>query len=447
MKLPNTSVPPLATPTVAKVAKRRAAPKKAAAETKVAAAVAAATSAAPASASSFVAVSSAAYGKQALPLLGGLTAKAFMQTYWQKKPLLIKQAAPQYIDRFPLDDLFELAGDDDVESRLVTQRRGKWHLSRGPLDEDVRDALGPKDWSLLVQGVNLYDDDADALLREFRFIPEARLDDLMISYAVDGGGVGPHFDSYDVFLLQTQGQRRWRISDQRDLTLDEDQPLKILKNFVPTQEWVLEPGDMLYLPPHIAHEGVALGDCITCSIGFRAPTEREITAQFLHAMAEKMERDTGEDRRYQDPDQPAVTRSAALPEGLINTTQRLADAVQWGRTDIVQFLGGYLTEPKAHVFFDSPFRTMKRDTFFKRMLARGLHLDNRTRMLHDKRALFINGESIAHDAQGGREEQELLKKLADQRSVTSKEVVTLAHHSAIVSLWYEWYLAGWIHVA
>jgi len=343
-----------------------------------------------------------------------------------------------------MDDLFELAADDDVESRLVTQRRGRWALTRGPLDAEVRNTLDTKDWSLLVQGVNLYDDDADALLREFRFIPAARLDDLMISYAVDGGGVGPHFDSYDVFLLQTHGRRRWRISDQRDLSLDANQPMKILKNFTPTEEWVLEPGDMLYLPPHIAHEGVALGDCITCSIGFRAPTERELTAQFLHAMAEKMERDTGEDRRYQDPDQPAVTRSAAVPDGLTQTTQRLVDAMQWGRSDIVQFLGSYLTEPKAHVFFDSPLRTWKRDTFVKRLLARGLHLDSRTRMLHDRREVFINGESIVHDDHA---ERELLKKLADERCLEGKEVVTLAHHSAIVSLWYEWYLAGWIHVA
>ena len=144
-------------------------------------------------------------------------------------------------------------------------------------------------WTLLVQGVDLYDDRARALLDRFRFVPDARLDDLMISYATDGGGVGPHFDSYDVFLLQVKGKRRWRISAQKDLTLQAGLPLKVLQNFEPEEEWLLEPGDMLYLPPHIAHDGVAEGECMTCSIGFRAPSAGELTAQFLYHLAERGE--------------------------------------------------------------------------------------------------------------------------------------------------------------
>ena len=145
-------------------------------------------------------------------------------------------------------------------------------------------AVTRKAWTLLVQA-DLHVDAARALLDRFRFIPDARLDDLMISYATDGGGVGPHFDSYDVFLLQVEGRRRWRVGAQKDLSLQPDVPLKILENFEPSDEWVLEPGDMLYLPPHIAHDGVAEGECMTCSIGFRAPSAGELGAQFLYYLA------------------------------------------------------------------------------------------------------------------------------------------------------------------
>ena len=144
-----------------------------------------------------------------------------------------------------------------------------------------------REWTLLVQGVNLHDDRAHALMNRFRFIPDARLDDLMISYATDGGGVGAHFDSYDVFLLQVHGKRRWRIGAQRDLSLKPGLPLKVLQHFDAEEEWVLEPGDMLYLPPHIAHDGVAEGECMTASIGFRAPSTQELTGQFLYHLAER----------------------------------------------------------------------------------------------------------------------------------------------------------------
>ncbi len=381
--------------------------------------------------------------QQPIALLGGISPSEFMATYWQKKPLLIRQAAPEYVDRFPVDDLFELAESDDVESRLVRQHRGHWKMMRGPIDPEVRPTLGKKHWSLLVQGVNLHDDDAASLLGRFRFIPDARLDDLMVSYAVDGGGVGPHFDSYDVFLLQTHGRRRWRISQQRDLTLDPTQPMKILSHFEAEQEWILEPGDMLYLPPHVAHDGVALGECITCSIGFRAPGERELTAQFLHAMAERIEReDDQRERRYKDPDQEAVAHPAALPARLVDATQRLIDAVKWRPSDISSFLASYLTEPKATVFFDPPYRPIKRDVFVKRMMARGLRLDGRTQMLYDARQVFINGEPIDFD---GTMMRKTLCRLADQRAIDTQQVVTLANDSPIVDLWYEWYLAGWIH--
>ena len=205
-----------------------------------------------------------------LPLLGNITPAQFLRDYWHKKPLLIRQAVPGFKPLLPFEKLAELATRDYVESRLVTLEAGQWDLQHGPLHK-----LPPrsqKEWTMLVQGINLQDDRADELLRQFRFVPDARLDDLMVSFATDGGGVGPHFDSYDVFLLQAEGQRKWRISAQKNLSLIEGLPLKILSKFKATEEFILEPGDMLYLPPHYAHDGIAIGDCQTYSIGFRSPS-------------------------------------------------------------------------------------------------------------------------------------------------------------------------------
>src|SRR4051812_23589815 len=199
-----------------------------------------------------------------LPLLGDITPAQFLAEYWHKKPLLIRQAIPGFKPLLKFEALAALAAKDHVESRLITHFDGSWDMQNGPLS--TFPSREQKQWTMLVQGANLYDAGADALLRQFRFIPDARLDDLMISYATDGGGVGPHFDSYDVFLLQAHGRRRWRIGAQKDLSLAEGMPLKILRDFRPEQEFVLEPGDMLYLPPHYAHDGAALGECMTCSI-------------------------------------------------------------------------------------------------------------------------------------------------------------------------------------
>lgn len=191
-----------------------------------------------------------------------------MRTHWQKKPLLIRQAlSPDEMRalHFPLspERVLALAARHDVESRLIAQSRGRWSFNHGPFDERPLPSRKTRNWSVLVQGANLVEPAVEALMQRFRFIPDARLDDVMISFATDGGGVGPHFDSYDVFLLQAHGKRRWRISAQEDLTLIPDLPLKILANFRPEEEFVLEPGDMLYLPPHYAHDGVAEGDCMT----------------------------------------------------------------------------------------------------------------------------------------------------------------------------------------
>ncbi len=206
-----------------------------------------------------------------LTLLGGLSPRQFMRRHWHKAPLVVRQAMPGLAPLLTRSELFELASRDEVESRLIARKGDGWRMRRGPLARRALPPLGRAGWTVLVQGVDLHSQAVHELLQQFRFVPDARVDDLMISYASDGGGVGPHFDSYDVFLLQVEGRRRWQIGRLTDPELLPDLPLKVLSRFEPEEEYLLEPGDMLYLPPRWAHDGVAVGECMTCSIGFRAP--------------------------------------------------------------------------------------------------------------------------------------------------------------------------------
>ncbi|AOK29326.1 MULTISPECIES: cupin domain-containing protein [Burkholderia] len=377
------------------------------------------------------------------PLLGNLTAAQFMRRYWQKKPLLIRQAVPGIAPPVSRDALFELASDYDVESRLVTHFRNSWQLKHGPFEQGDLPPVKRREWTLLVQGLNLHDDRARALLERFRFIPDARVDDLMISYATDGGGVGPHFDSYDVFLLQVHGKRRWRIGAQRDLSLQEGLPLKILEHFEPTDEWVLEPGDMLYLPPHIAHDGVAIGECMTCSIGFRAPCAGELRAQFLYHLAERGNLRTGahDDAPYRDPAQPAVDTPAQLPPAMIERVAAMLSKIKWDERDIGDFLGCYLSEPKSNVVFEPPARRISEAVFAAQAGRHGVRLDRKTALLYSRRSYFINGEAYALA-----DTAKWLPELADTRQIDAKRFVTLSKDPSMTALLHEWYCAGWIQV-
>jgi 50S ribosomal protein L16 3-hydroxylase len=383
------------------------------------------------------------------PLLGNLTPSQFMRRYWQKKPLLIRQAIANIVPPLARDELFELADGDDTESRLITHFRGAWQLAHGPFAPHELPSVKRRDWTLLVQGVNLHDDRARALLDCFRFIPDARLDDLMISYATDGGGVGPHFDSYDVFLLQVHGKRRWRIGAQKDLSLKPGLPLKVLQHFEYDEEWLLEPGDMLYLPPHIAHDGVAEGECMTCSIGFRAPSASELTGQFLYHLAERGERANeplpngrgGRNGRYRDPQQPAVTTPAQLPQMLVERVSDILAEIRWSERDVASFLGSYLSEPKANVVFDPPHRPLNEAAFIRNASRKGVRLDRKTVLLYGTRSYFINGEEERLP-----KAKKWLTELADDRCLEAKRFVTLSHDSAMTGLLHEWYRAGWVQV-
>src|SRR6187455_706932 len=221
------------------------------------------------------------------PFLGA-TPAAFLRTAWQRHAKLVRAALPGFAGPFTRTSLFALAARDDVESRLVAREGARWRVEHGPFARRALAQLPARAWTLLVQGTNLVDPRADALMRRFAFVPYARMDDVMVSYAAPGGGVGPHFDSYDVFLLQGFGRRRWRYGRQADLSLREGLPVKILRRFTPSSDAVLSPGDMLYLPPSSAHDGVALDACTTYSVGFRAASHNEIAQGFLDHLRDEL---------------------------------------------------------------------------------------------------------------------------------------------------------------
>ncbi|MDR2218951.1 MAG: cupin domain-containing protein [Methylobacillus sp.] len=362
-------------------------------------------------------------------ILCGLSARQFIEEYWQKKPLLVRNAFPGFGDMLTPNELAGLACEEDAQSRLVLHQRGKWKLEHGPFPEERFAQLPEKGWSLLVQGVNHHLREADELLHEFDFIPRARLDDLMVSFAPDGGGVGPHFDSYDVFLLQGTGQRLWRVSGQDDMTLAPDTPLRILKHFRTDEEWLLNPGDMLYLPPRLAHWGIAVGDCMTWSIGFRAPLAQELVAQFLGFMQERVD----VKGMYADPDLAPQTHPAELGAQMLDKVEAMLREVQWSRDDVADFLGVYLTEPKSHIVFDA--RRLSAEKFCAQFAKQGIRLALKSQMLYRGERVFINGEEVR--MQG--ESQRFLVELANRRMLPPSDLP-----ENLAALLHEWARAGWV---
>lgn len=364
--------------------------------------------------------------------LGGISPQQFLRDYWQKKPLLIRDAFPGFKDLLGVEDMIALASNDDAQARLVTEQHGAWRLQHGPFVQHDFRKLKRVNWTLLVQGVNHFLPQAEKLLLDFNFIPHARFDDLMVSYAPRGGGVGPHFDSYDVFLLQGKGHKHWQISAQRDMSLIPDAPLRILQKFIPEQEWILGPGDMLYLPPRYAHYGIALNDCLTYSIGFRAPSAQELATQFLVYLQDRIQLEG----IYQDPDLALQKHPAQISAAMLDKITCMLTQIHWSQHDIEQFTGAYLTEPKPHIFFDPPQRPLSQAAFLKRADRRGVRLALKSQMLFHKRTLFINGEAI--NIAGSNLKH--LTQLADQRTLPSAAGLD----EAARALLYQWYVSGYL---
>lgn len=388
--------------------------------------------------------------KNALALLNGLTPAQFLADYWQKKPLLIRQAIPNFKSFITPDELVSLATDDDAEARLIVNKNGKWQVKSNPQDIEKftseRDfgklphtTMGKTFWTVLVQNVNHHLPQAVDLLQQFSFIPHTRLDDLMISYAPKGSGIGAHVDSYDVFLLQGAGQRKWQISNQQDLSLLENSPLKLLKNFVPDQEWILEAGDMLYLPPHIAHCGISESDdCMTYSIGFKAPSYQELAHEFLHYLQDKLPENTSIKGRYADLDLTVLDNAGEISAAFATNIHAALSGIKWKSTDITDFLGHYLTEPKAHIYFDTPDEITQL-AFTKKLATKSLMLNLKSQLLFSNNLFYINGEALIVPENL----QACMRELANKRYINTPALQANIH-AGLGDLLYECYLAGYI---
>lgn len=385
-------------------------------------------------------------------LLGGMSPAQFMAEYWQKKPLLIRGALPDLVPPVPLAQLKRLSRRDDVESRLIWRESDQWCMEQGPFDDLPR--ATEKEWTLLVQGVDLLDDVASDLLHQFNFMPAARLDDMMVSYATDGGGVGPHYDSYDVFLIQALGNRRWRYGAQKDLSLLPDLPLKILANFQPEFDEILEPGDILYLPPHLAHDGVAVGNCMTLSVGFKAPNAATLAQGMLEAASDQIAARSSAGQsayaspplpgprlqnRFKDPGQQAVDTCSAIPKKLIEAACDAMKDIKFDRKLAKRYLGCWLTEPHPLAIFDPIKRSVVLATNLKSLTKGSWKLDRRTRMLYADNVLYVNGEVATVAAKA------VLRELANTRKLPAKRLQTSRRAQEILTCLNEWTKAGWLH--
>lgn len=311
-------------------------------------------------------------GREHPPL--GMRPERFLRDYWQKRPLLIRQALPGFRSPISADELAGLACEDYTLSRLIVHHADSdhWQVEHGPFAEDRFADLPEEDWTLLVQDVDKWDHEVAALLDRFRFLPDWRIDDVMISFAAPDGSVGAHVDQYDVFLLQASGHRYWMIDDRPDAPTQfrDDAELKLLREFEPTEEWLLEPGDLLYLPPGVPHHGIAVGEtpCMTWSIGLRAPSVAELATDWVEHLAERLP----DSQRYADPDlKPARHPGEIDAAALARVRALLSQALAADPADQAQWFGRFMTRYRAAGFASPRARAMTPAAFAKRLSGRG----------------------------------------------------------------------------
>ena len=334
----------------------------------------------------------------------GMSPRAFLRDYWQKRPLLVRGAFADFRNPVAPDDLAGLACEELALSRIAIHepKRDRWTLRTGPFAEGDFATLPKTHWTLLVQDVDKWDADVATLLRHFSFLPGWRVDDVMISYAEDGGSVGAHVDQYDVFLLQGLGRRRWEIDERPDApaAFRDDAELKLLREFTPTHDWTLEPGDMLSLPPGVPHHGVALGACMTYSIGMRAPSQADLLGDFVDHLIEGLP----EEARYTDPDLVPARGDSEIDNAAI---ARVAQAMPWLKLDapaaraaLRAWFGRFITRYRSAQFAAPPPRRLS-DAMFLRAMASGAGVRrnpwSRCAWMRDGRAavLFVAGEGHA----------------------------------------------------
>jgi 50S ribosomal protein L16 3-hydroxylase len=384
--------------------------------------------------------------------LGGLTPADFLKDYWQKRPLLIRKALPGFASPISPDELAGLACEAEVESRLILEKDGPspWRVEHGPFDEERFGTLPETHWTLLVQECNKYVPELAELLERFDFLPQWRVDDVMVSYAPEHGSVGPHTDQYDVFLLQGYGTRRWQISTEpvREDNVLPSLDLRIMRHFDASEEWIVEPGDMLYLPPGVAHYGVALEDCLTLSVGFRAPSHAELITSFSDAVASRLKNE----QRYSDPDlrlqqHPGEISADALAQVRDILRTAVADDVA-----IQRWFGGYVTEAKSGQpvadAVEAAEDELDADTFQAMFKAGGLLERNDWARFAfitqpQQTLLFVDGETYSLKP----ELNFAAARLCDQRRYPYAELAPALQHADFRQLLTELYNAGYFDFA
>ena len=352
---------------------------------------------------------------------GDLTLERFLSEFWQQKPILIRGAFEDFKPVIAPDELAGLALEEDVESRLIRYNpsNNDYQLERGPIPEERFGELPEENWTLLVQAVDHYIPEATDLLNLFSFIPRWRIDDLMISYATPGGGVGPHYDNYDVFLIQASGTRRWELGGYEDSSSPRlpDAPVMVLSEFESEIEFDLAVGDMLYLPPRLAHNGIATSeDCITYSVGFRAPSESE----FLRSISDHIGEQLSAEKRFTDPERTITKAPGQVDKAdAASIKARLVELIS-DEQNFNQWLGELLSEPK----YPDMVQAVAEDEFndwFQEALEVGVEVAPNTRLIYlesDSNRLFCNGESISVEST----EWPLAKSLADYRNLAPDDL-------------------------
>jgi len=371
-------------------------------------------------------------------ILGKISNDVFLKKYWQKKPLLIRDAIKNFKSPITEKDLFRIAQNENAISRLIEFKRGIWQVKYGPFKKlDLPKKINTP-WTILVQNMNHHLPFAESFLNLFKFIPYARLDDLMVSFATKKGSVGPHFDSYDVFLFQAKGEREWKISEQKKFSLDKKSAIKIITNFKVKNTWVLKPGDLLYLPPNVGHWGVSQSDdCLTYSIGFRAPGTFEIQSKFLDFIQDNLI--TNKNDLYRDPNLNLQKNPAEINSNMIKKIQRIVNQLRWNTNAIYNFIGQLLTEPIEGAVFETS-KSMTAEVFIKDLIKKPLKLNPKTRMLFIKNNFFINGELIEAD----KKSIMYLKQLANDREISIKSTLNKKDLNALGIVLLPLYLSGFI---
>jgi len=371
-------------------------------------------------------------------ILGKISINDFLKNYWQKKPLLIKNAIANFESPITESDLFTIAQNEEAVSRLIEYKQDIWQVKYGPFKKSDLPKKTNIPWTILVQNINHYLPFAESFLNLFKFIPYARLDDLMISYATKKGSVGPHFDSYDVFLFQAQGIREWKISDQKKFTLDKKSSIKIITNFKSKNSWVLKPGDMLYLPPNIGHWGISQSDdCLTYSIGFRAPATFEIQSKFLDFIQDHLI--ANENEIYKDPNLAPQKNPAEISSNMTKAMRNIVDRLRWDKSSINHFIGQLLSEPIESSVFETR-KPLNLKAFEKRIVNKTLKLNSKTRMLFIKNNFYVNGEFLKID----KKYTLFLKQLANDREISFESTLNKSDLNALGIVLLPLYVAGFV---